>query len=391
MKLLFWASLGLILYTYALYPLLIWLASRIRHDAWQRAPITPPVSIVMAVHNGGELLSKKLEHLLELDYSNLKEIFVVSDGSSDSTAGTLSLATDARIRPIILEQRVGKATALNHGIAAASGDILLFVDLRPWIPEGSVRHLVSNFADPKVGCVAGELLLNFDGQDAGAAAVGGIYWRYEQWIRDCEARFDSPLGVYGGYYAIRRDLAVRFPEGTILDDMYMPLCIIRQGYRSVLDREAKVHDAWPKTASDEFRRKVRTLAGNYQLIQLAPWLLGPRNRVAVQLWSHKWFRLLVPYLLAIILVDSLWMARTSAQFAAFAALQILFYFAAWFGAHLPKGLMAKLGGAAHAFCMLNLAAAVALHRFLFTRGPLWQIWGAPQVTNTSARAAGTGR
>ncbi|MBV9669474.1 MAG: glycosyltransferase family 2 protein, partial [Acidobacteriales bacterium] len=287
-------------------------------------------------------------------------------------------------------ERIGKAAALNNGIAAATSEILLFVDLRPHIPAGSIAHLVSNFADPRVGCVAGELVLSLDGQDSGAAAVGGMYWRYEQWIRDCEARFDSPLGVYGGYYAVRRSLAVRFPDGTILDDMYQPLAIVRQGYRSVLDRDAKVHDAWPKTANDEFRRKVRTLAGNYQLMQLAPWLLGPRNRLALQLWSHKWLRLLVPFCLPVVLIASVVLARTSWVFAVLSALQIIFYLAAWVGPRVPNLIVRKVSGVAQAFCMLNYAAAVALHRFLFTRGPLWQIWGAPQVT-TAARAAGSGQ
>lgn len=391
MKLLFWACVGLIAYTYVIYPLLIWVLSRVRHNEWRRETIQPSLTVIMAVHNGGERLAGKLEDLARLDYPNISEIIVVSDGSTDSTASVLERLSHPKMKPIVLEQWGGKATALNHGIAASTGEIILFVDFRPSIPAGSIQHLVSNFADPRVGCVAGELLLDSAGQDAGAAAVGGLYWRYEQWIRDCEARFDSPLGVYGGYYAIRRELAVKFPDGTILDDMYMPLSIIRQRYRSVLDRDAKVFDAWPKTASDEFRRKVRTLAGNYQLIQLAPWLLGPKNRVAFQLWSHKWFRLLVPYLLVIILALSVDFARIERGFAVFTALQIVFYLAAWIGSRLPSGLLRKVGGTAHAFCMLNLAAAVALHRFLFTRGPLWQIWGTPQVTTTSARAASTGR
>lgn len=391
MKLLFWACIGLIAYTYAIYPILIWLASKIRHDEWRREPILPSLSVIMAVHNGGERLEGKLEDLARLDYPNINEVIVVSDGSTDCTGAVLSRCAHPKIKPVILEDWGGKATALNHGISVSTGEVILFVDFRPSIPDGSIRHLVSNFADPRVGCVAGELLLDSSGQDAGAAAVGGLYWRYEQWIRDCEARFDSPLGVYGGYYAIRRNLAVKFPDGTILDDMYMPLSIIRQGYRSVLDREAKVFDAWPKTASDEFRRKVRTLAGNYQLVQLAPWLLGPKNRVAFQLWSHKWFRLLVPYLLVIIFGLSLEFARSDRRFVLLAALQIEFYVAAGIGSRLPGGMLRKIGGAAHAFCMLNVAAAFALHRFLFTRGPLWQIWGAPQVTTTSARAASTGR
>ncbi len=111
--------------------------------------------------------------------------------------------------------------------------------------EGALTALLSNFADPTVGCVAGELVLNSEGHDAAASAVSGVYWKYEQWIRNCEAAFDSPVGVYGGFYAVRRELASVYPAGIILDDMFQPLSIVAKGYRSVLDRSAIVVDTWP--------------------------------------------------------------------------------------------------------------------------------------------------
>ena len=129
--------------------------------------------------------------------------------------------------------------------------------------------------------MAGELILRQEGHDAASEAVGGLYWRYEQWIRKCEALFDSPVGVYGGFYAIRRELFVPQPAGMILDDMFQPLSIIRQGYRSVLDSRACVYDTWPKKVEGEFHRKVRTLAGNFQLFQLAPWTLSSAESCSV--------------------------------------------------------------------------------------------------------------
>ena len=125
--------------------------------------------------------------------------------------------------------------------------------------------------------------------------------------------FASPVGVYGGFYAIRRELAVPQPAGMILDDMFQPLSIIRQGYRSVLDPRACVYDTWPKKIEDEFHRKVRTLAGNFQLFHLAPWTLTPRNPVFFQLFSHKVMRLVVPYLLVLLLVSTLALSRPFAS------------------------------------------------------------------------------
>jgi glycosyltransferase involved in cell wall biosynthesis len=249
----------------------------------------------MAVYNGVALLPRKIQHLLELDYSNIKEIVIVSDGSTDGTAELLARQEQFSLKTIILKEQGGKAAAVNAGVAEATGDVILFVDIRPEIAPGAIQQLVANFADPKVGCVAGELILRQEGHDATSEAVGGLYWRYEQWIRKCEADFDSPVGVYGGFYAIRRELFVAQPAGLILDDMFQPLSIIRQGYRSVLDSGACVFDTWPKKIEGEFHRKVRTLAGNFQLFAIAPWTLSLQNRVLFQLVSHKAMRLIVPY------------------------------------------------------------------------------------------------
>jgi glycosyltransferase involved in cell wall biosynthesis len=156
----------------------------------------------MAVYNGVALLPRKIQHLLELDYSNIKEIVIVSDGSTDGTAELLARQEQFSLKTIILKEQGGKAAAVNAGVAEATGDVILFVDIRPEIAPGAIQQLVANFADPKVGCVAGELILRQEGHDATSEAVGGLYWRYEQWIRKCEADFDSPVGVYGGFYAM---------------------------------------------------------------------------------------------------------------------------------------------------------------------------------------------
>jgi glycosyltransferase involved in cell wall biosynthesis len=352
------------------------------------AAVAPSVSIVMAVHNGVSLLPRKIEHLLGLDYAQLKEIIIVSDGSTDDTAGLLSGYDNPTLKSIILEEHLGKAVAVNAGMKAASGDVILFVDIRPEIQPGTIQKMVDHFADPKVGCVAGDLLLLHDGHDSVSAAVGGLYWRYEQWIRKCEAAYDSPVGVYGGCYAIRRELAVDQPAGMILDDMFQPLSIIRQGYRSVFASGAYVFDKWPKSASGEFDRKVRTLAGNFQLIQMAPWTLTLQNRTLLQFVSHKLMRLVVPYLLVLVLVCSLMLSPGSIFYAAFAGVQICASALAIAGLYLKIPVLDKLAAPAGALLVLNVAAVVGLYKFLTTPGPLWKIWkpSAPVVMESIASA-----
>ena len=392
MKIVFWSSLIGILYTYAGYPLAMWMLAWLWPRPWKAAPINPSLSVVLAVRNGIDRLAAQIERLLSLNYSNIKEIIIVSDGSTDGTSEELARQQSSRIKTIVLEEHGGKAVAVNAGVAAATGDVVLFVDIRPEIAVGAIQQMIANFADPKVGCVGGELILRQDGHDATSEAVGGLYWRYEQWIRNCEATFDSPVGVYGGFYAIRRALFVPMPAGLILDDMFQPLSIIRQGYRSVLDHRACVYDTWPKRVEGEFHRKVRTLAGNFQLFQLAPWILTSENRVVFQLVSHKISRLVVPYLLILLLVSTTALSRSSPIFAWFAVLQILGWSVAIVGLRFRTSVLNRIAAPVSALLVLNAAAVAGLYKFCFTHGPLWKIWnahtagamGSTKSTNDSA-------
>jgi poly-beta-1,6-N-acetyl-D-glucosamine synthase len=385
-KTIFWLSLIGILYTYAGYPLIMWMLARFRPRPWKVAPVNPSVSIVLAVRNAVSLLPGKIEHLLSLDYPSVQQIILVSDGSTDGTAGFLERVRDPRIETVILPEHGGKAVAVNAGVQRARGDVILFVDIRPEIAPGAIQHLVNNFADGTVGCVSGNLKLRQEGHDAAAAAVGGLYWRYEQWIRTCEAVSDSPVGVYGGFYAIRRQLAVSQPPGIILDDMFQPLSIIRQGYRSVVDPDAFVFDMWPKKAQGEFNRKVRTLAGNFQLFRLAPWTLTTQNRVLFQLISHKVMRLIVPYLMALLLLSSVVLSHGSALYASLAVVQAFVWAIALTALRYKLPLLDQIAAPASALLVLNAAAVVGLYKFLFTPGPLWKIWNTDKPVEMTSRS-----
>jgi glycosyltransferase involved in cell wall biosynthesis len=384
MSLVFWLSFAVIGYTYVGYPATMYLLARFSPHPWRKAPFDAPVSIVLAVHNGAERLPQQIEHLTTLDPERIREVIIVSDGSNDGTAAILNQTQHPRVRPIILPEQGGKAAALNHGIAAATGEILLFIDIRPKVAPGALAELMSNFADPTVGCVAGELVLNTDGHDAAASAVSGVYWRYEQWIRNCEAAFDSPVGVYGGFYAARRSLVQPFPPGIILDDMFQPLSILRQGYRSVLDRSAIVIDTWPGKVAGEFQRKVRTLAGNFQLVSLAPWILSPGNRVLLQLLSHKLLRLVVPYFFLAMLISATWLGVESPAWRVVALAQWAFWIAALAALRFRLPVIHRFAAAASALLVLNAAAVAGLYKYLFTTGPLWKIWSPTGRTTEPA-------
>ena len=386
MKTVFWLSMIGVVYTYAGYPAAIWILARLRPHRWTTGPIYPSVSVVLAVHNGAALLLSKIEHLLNSDYPNIKEVIVVSDGSSDGTAELLASVQTPRLIKIVLEEHGGKAVAVNAGMAKASAELILFVDLRQEIALGAIQQLVSNFADPHVGCVGGELILREAGRNGAAAIVSGVYWRHEKWIRNCESVFASPVGLSGCFYAIRRELAEPLPPGIILDDMFQPLSVIRKGYRAVHDPRAQVFDELPEKIDVEFQRKVRTLSGNFQLFKLAPWTLSPRNPVFFQIVSHKAMRLISPYLLILLLAATLVLARDSAAYAVFAALQIAFWSLAIAALQFRIPVLHHVAGPASSLLVLKAAAVAGLYRFLFTRGPLWKTWRMNAPTAVSGHA-----
>jgi cellulose synthase/poly-beta-1,6-N-acetylglucosamine synthase-like glycosyltransferase len=164
----------------------------------------------------------------------------------------------------------------------------------------------------------------------------------------------------------------------ILDDMFQPLSIIRQGYRSVLDAHAYVYDTWPTRIEKEFHRKVRTLAGNFQLFRLAPWTLTPQNPVLFQLISHKVMRLVVPYLLILLFISTLVLSSGSRFYTTFAVLQLFGWLVAIIGLRYRIPVLHRVAAPASALLVLKAAAVVGLYKFLFTRGPLWKIWTTNQ-------------
>jgi len=303
----FWLSLIALAYTYLGYPCMLGLLARRRHSPIPRDRLSFPfVSVVIAAHNEEERISARIQNCLSLDYPrHCLEVIIISDGSTDSTNEILRQYEDGVIRPVVLPQRVGKALALNCGVETAKGEILVFADARQSFAPDAIRELVVDFADPQIGAVSGELVLS--GSDCRPSEhTAGLYWQYEKWIRKTESRVDSVVGATGAIYAIRRKLFVPLPAGTILDDVMIPMRIAMAGHRVVFEKRAVAYDLPASSIEQEFQRKVRTLAGNFQILQFMPELLSPfRNRLFAQYVSHKVTRLLAPYWLLSLFVSSL--------------------------------------------------------------------------------------
>jgi biofilm PGA synthesis N-glycosyltransferase PgaC len=377
MKFIFYLSLLFILYTYAGYPALIYLLARFFPRRVKKGPLAPEplVSVVVAARNEERFIGKKVESLLGQDYPpDRLEIVIVSDGSTDGTNAIVesfaagSSATIAaggahhpRLRLIVLDANRGKPSALNAGVAGSHGEYIVFADARQEFGPRAVRELVSNFSDPAVGSVSGELLFREDSKTEIKSEMG-LYWKIEKWIRRTEGAIHSVVGATGAIYAIRKSLFVPIPADTILDDVFVPMKIVCAGYRNVYDGEAVAYDRFSKNLAHEAQRKVRTLLGNYQLIRISPELLLPfGNPLFVQFFSHKVFRLFVPFLFIAMVVAALFLSGLIYRLALAAV--VLGLLMCLFNKPFSRvPVLGSLTAIARTFLLLNSFAFIAFFR-----------------------------
>ena len=368
----FFSFLFLVFHTYVGYPLLLMVWGMGKSATPVRVYANPKVTIVIAAWNEARHIAARIDNCLQQIYpSEMLEIVVVSDGSTDETSSIVRSFASKGVSLVELETRMGKAVALNVGVAAAHGEIVVFADARQSFSPTAVRELVANFADASVGAVSGELIL--ESNSAGPTAEGvGLYWTIEKWIRQKEAAIDSIVGATGAIYAIRRDLFEALPPGTILDDLLTPMRIVMQGYRVVFEGRALAFDRVAHDYSSEFKRKVRTLAGNYQAISFCPRLMKPwANRIFLQFVSHKVFRLIAPIALVGLFVTNA--VHLGGWFTIFMALQITGYSLAIVGWWLNRvGVRERLTGAAFTFCLLNYASLMGAVQFLKAEVVQWE-------------------
>jgi biofilm PGA synthesis N-glycosyltransferase PgaC len=305
----FWTGLMLVGYTLAGYGVAVRALAGIRPRPVRRRPIHPMVSVVVVAHNEGGRIAAKIENLLALDYpADRIEIVIASDGSTDDTVAR-ARAFAPKVRVAAFDRRRGKPAVLNDVIPMVRGAIVVFADTRQRFERSAVAALVQSFADPAVGVVSGELMLLGEGEDEAAVSGGqALYWDQEKRIRYDESVFDSSIGATGAIYAIRRDLFQPIPIETILDDVLIPMRIARQGYRVIFEPEARAFDQHSTSPRQEFVRKVRTIAGTFQLLAQEAWLATPwGNRLWVQTVSHKFLRLALPVMFAATLAANAWL------------------------------------------------------------------------------------
>ena len=365
------AGSTLIFYILAAYPLLLAFFCRrsappVRKDMGFRTS----VSILVAVHNGEAFIRKKLECLLDLNYPrDLIEIVVVSDGSTDGTEAIVESFAGRGVR-LLRAPRGGKPAALNLALSSVSGEILLFTDVRQAVHAEALSHLVANFADPSVGAVTGEPRF-LNPARAGEEADMEVYWRYELWVRRRHSQIDSVYTVTGWIYALRRCLAATIPPDTLTDDAVIPLQVFFRGYRVVVDPEALAFD-YPKIEGGEFRRKLRTLAGLWQVHARMPEFFTRANRMRFHFFSHKSSRLVLPW--AILLVCGATIALPASPFRNFVLVaELVFAALAVLDRFVPNRFpLKRISSPVRSFLAMNAAALLSVVVFMVPAERLWR-------------------
>ncbi len=371
----FWAALFLIVYTYLLYPVLLWLLAAGRKMP-EYGPLSewPAVSLIIAAHNEEAVLRAKLENALAMDYpAEQLDIIVVSDASTDGTDG---IAAEFAARGVRLHRqavRSGKTAAQNAGVRLARGRFIAFSDANSMYAPNALKRLLAPFADERIGCVCGELqYANPDQQGAGKGE--GLYWRYEQFLKRRESLLSSTLGANGAIYALRRELFVELRD-DIISDFVVPLHAWRRAFRIAYEPTAVATEYSSGRFGDEFRRRRRIVSRSLYGLWTEVGVLNPCAHFffAFQMFSHKLLRWLVPVWLLVVLAVNIPLA-TSEYYDLLLALQGAFYGLAALGLLLPERLgRYGLFYVPAYFTATNGGTLLGLLNFLVgRRHPIWQ-------------------
>lgn len=361
------SALGLLLYTYAGYPALLWLLSRRKSTAAGAPPVEPrewpAVSIVVSAYNEEQAIGERIENLLALDYpAGRVEILVGSDGSSDRTAAIVESYRARGVGLFDFAKRRGKASVLNDLVPRARNGIVILTDANTFFRADAVRELVRALGRRPYGSVAvGRLDLRSRSEKGN---LDGAYWRYETWIKTMESRSGSLLGANGAIYAFRRERFRPLPPEAIVDDFLIPMLMrLYSGDRIFLVPEAAAWEKSPDEVRDEFRRRVRIGAGDFQALKWTWRLLLPwHGMVALAYFSHKVLRWLGPWFMLAALAGNILLLGDPFFNMLFLA-QLSFYVLALGGGRLgPLPAVGRPAVAAHYFLILNAGLFLGLAR-----------------------------
>jgi glycosyltransferase involved in cell wall biosynthesis len=386
----FWISVGTLVYIYLGYPLVMFVWRTLGRRPTRDGTVTPSVCLFIAAHNEEAVIRQKLWNSLALDYPpDLLQIVVASDGSDDETAAITRSVADERVRLLEFAERRGKISAINRGMACVASEVVVFSDANTFLEPDALRRLVGRFADPEVGGVSGDVILV--GERAALAAPEDLYYWYERWLQAAESDAGTMVGADGALYAVRRALFVAPPDDTILDDMAIPIAVVRAGRRVVFEPGARAFEQGSRSAREEFSRKSRVVAGAVQLVERSRATFPWRDvQFMFALVSHKALRWLSPWFAVVAFMSSAGLAQTAWGYVEITIAQGLFLGAGLAGC-VPALRRLTPVAVAHYFLLVQAAALIGLARGILHRQPTaWRrferapVDGAPATPDRTA-------
>ena len=374
LEILFWLGVFIALYSYLIYPLLLALLQRKRLRATANPADLPPMTIIVTARNEERRIAEKLENTLALDYPrHLLEVLVASDASTDATEEIAGRFADRNVRVVRSPERKGKEHAQSLAIRESRNALLVFTDAATRLHPDALRLLAEDFADPQVGAISSEdELVSPQGEVRGE----GAYVRYEMWLRGLESNVAGLVGLSGSCFAVRKSVCDRWRTDTPSDITVALLCA-QAGLRAITDGRVKGMYQDLKDESKEFERKKRTIIRGMTAVWELRESLHPRNGLfALQVWSHKIFRWLVPIGILLALATSIALAPDSAVYRVFVILQLVAYAAAacaYLSVTARRMMPLRI---ALFFFVANIATAAAMWDFL--RGVRIVTWNPSQ-------------
>ena len=371
-KALFWGSLGALAWTHACYPAAMGVLARVRPRPVRRQNVTPSVALVVSAHDEEDVIGRRLENLLELDYPPERlEIVIASDGSQDRTDAIVEelSASEPRVR-LLRCPREGKVAAQHRSVRATESDVLAFTDANTeWRPD-ALRKLVRNLADPEVGYVCGQLRL----ESPEGANLEGLYWRYEVWVREQESKASSITAGNGAIYAVRREAYVE-DNPKFGHDFGFPYLMEQAGRRAIYDPEAIAVEKPASEPEDEYGRKVRMNARSWGHLITGRMFRPTRPLYMAELVSHRVLRYSSGLLHIGLLASNLALLRRSPFYRLFLALQL-----GGLGLAAAGRARARIPGArlAYYYYVVTKATAAGLVRYLRSGTP--QTWDKAKGT-----------
>ena len=377
MEFIFIIAISAILYSYAIYPLILYLINSASRDTGKVSDINEDhqlnVAVIIAAYNEQSHIKKRIENLLALDYPRDKITFYIgSDGSEDDTNHIVSNFNNKQIKFYPFEQRRGKASVLNDLVGLAKEEVIVFSDANTDFKNDAIKQLVGGLSNHLVGGVCGELkILSQEGNDN----LDSLYWRYERFIKVNEGKFGAILGANGAIYAIRKNLFQPIPADTITDDFYIGMMIVKLGYQFLYQPNAIAYEYEPDSHIDEFRRRVRIGMGNFQAFTRLLGFLNPLNnwRYFFTYFSHKVLRWVTPHLMVIMFIVSLMLIKEP-LFQLVLVAQLIIYSFCWLAyKYMPIKKLPRILSLIVFFVSMNTALFIGFVKYLTQKAnPAWQ-------------------